>query len=67
MPKDAYNRLSLDDSDGWRLEAVWSRSGKRLGVSVSKPGDYRQMELTPDQVRELIDFLAQTLPDRSKP
>ena len=64
MRKSGTPRITLDDADGRRLHAVWSRSGKRLGVSVSTVTwrDFEQMELRPDQVQELIDFLLETNP-----
>jgi hypothetical protein len=63
MPKHDAPRITLDDADGRRLYAVWSRSGKRLGVSVSTETwrDFQQMELRPEQVQELIEFLVATL------
>jgi hypothetical protein len=63
MAKQDAPRITLDDADGWRLHAVWSRSGKRLGVSVSTVTwrDIQQMELRREQVQELIDFLVETL------
>jgi hypothetical protein len=64
MPKEHGASISFDDQDGRRLYAAWSRSGKRLGVSVSKDGDaWRdvvQMQLHPEQVKELVDFLVET-------
>jgi hypothetical protein len=60
--------LTLDDPDGWKLRVVWSRSHKRAGLSMEKntgrPVEFRQMELRPEQIEELIDFLTETLPGR---
>jgi hypothetical protein len=62
MAKIDAPRLTIDDAEGRRLHAVWSRSGKRLGVSASETGwhGFRQVELRPDQVDQLIGFLAET-------
>jgi type II secretory pathway component PulM len=63
-------RLTIDDPDGWRLRVVWSRSGKRAGLSMEKiegGGEYRQMELRPKQIEELIEFFAATLPEPRRP
>jgi hypothetical protein len=62
MSKVDTARVTLDDADGRRLHAVWSRSGKRLGVSVLAGHGYHQMELRPDQVQKLVDFLVETNP-----
>jgi hypothetical protein len=53
--------LQLDDAEGNRIHAVWSKSGKHLIVSVAANGDWTsasQVELTPEQVARLRDFLA---------
>jgi hypothetical protein len=55
--------LQLDDGESRRLHATWSRSGKHLivtatTVSWEKP---MQVELRPDQVERLIEFLSQTV------
>jgi hypothetical protein len=55
--------IEFDDSGGHRLHAVWSRSGKRLMVSVADgPGwdSAGQVELEPEQVEALRQFLAET-------
>lgn len=48
----------FDDDEGGRLHATWSRSGKRLIVTVTRRGNRAQVELRPDQVEELAAFLA---------
>jgi hypothetical protein len=63
MKKEHGPRFTLTDPDGWHVQAVWSRSGKRLGLSMFKDSDFWQVELTPDQVKDLIRFLTQTTPD----
>ena len=61
-----YRGTVLTDEEKNRLEAVWSRSGKRLIVSLYKTQPFdalSQIEVRPDQVQELIDFLTETLPE----
>jgi hypothetical protein len=48
----------LDDDEGARLNATWSRSGKRLIVTVNRRSTWAQVELRPDQVEELAAFLS---------
>jgi hypothetical protein len=48
----------FDDDEGGRLHATWSRSGKRLIVTVTRRGSRAQVELRPAQVEELATFLA---------
>jgi hypothetical protein len=60
---DDQPAIQLDDGEGNRLHAVWSRSGKRLIVSVAARGKWDaagQVELTSDQVAALRDFLAES-------
>lgn len=55
--------IQLADRQSNRLHAVWSRSGKRLIVSVVARGEWEaagQVELTSDQVATLRDFLAKS-------
>jgi hypothetical protein len=64
MPKQESPTLMLDDPAGLRLQALWSRSGARAGIAIwehSNASDYRQIELTPDQVEQLITYLTETL------
>jgi hypothetical protein len=60
---DDQPAIQLDDRQSNRLHAVWSRSGKRLIVSVAARGKWDaagQVELTSDQVATLRDFLAKS-------
>ena len=50
--------LRLDDDELKFLHATWSRSGKRVIVSVGKSWDSAgQVELTPAQAERLAVFL----------
>ena len=63
--RDERPVVELDDNERNRLHAVWSRSSKRLLVSVLPRGrwdDSNQVELDPDQARQLRTFLDETLP-----
>jgi hypothetical protein len=62
MAKLNTGRFTLDDRAGRRIHAVWSHSGKRLGISSSEAGwhAFRQVELRPEQVGELARFIAET-------
>jgi hypothetical protein len=63
MPKDARRAIELDDDEDGRLHAVWSRSGKRLIVTATtvRWSEVKVVELRPNQVKELIDFLSETV------
>jgi hypothetical protein len=64
MSKREHRATTLDVAGGrGRFYAIWSGSGKRLGVTVWNPitSDQRQVELRPDQVQALFDFPAETL------
>jgi hypothetical protein len=64
MPKRQLRTITLDDPDGLRLYGVWSRSGAHLGLSIWKEApmrDHQEIELRPEQVEELIEFLTETL------
>jgi hypothetical protein len=52
----------FDDPDGNRFHAVWSRSGKRLIVTVT--GRAGQVELDPDQAENLRQFLSATVSEQ---
>ena len=59
---DDQPAIQLDDGESNRLHAVWSRSRKHLIVSVAPRanwGSAGQVELTPEQVATLRDFLAE--------
>jgi hypothetical protein len=50
--------LRLDDDERKFLHATWSRSGKRVIVSVGRSWDEAgQVELTPEQAKRLAAFL----------
>lgn len=56
--------IELDDDASNRLHAVWSRSGKRLIVTVVPRGRWHragQVELDSEQAQQLHAFLAETL------
>ena len=55
--------ITIDDDENDRLHAAWSRSGKRLFVSVSGHNyeTPRSIELRPEQVEQLVQFLTETL------
>jgi hypothetical protein len=49
--------VELQDDEGGLLNAVWSRSGRRLIVTVNRRGEWAQVELRHEQVAELAAFL----------
>ena len=49
--------IRLEDDEGGHLHATWSRSGKRLIVTVRRRGEWAQVELRPQQVEELARYL----------
>ena len=59
MRKDSERlALRLDDDERKFLHAIWSRSGKRVIVSVGRSWDEAgQVELTPEQAKRLAAFL----------
>lgn len=63
MPKDDRPVIELDDDENRRLHATWSRSGKRLIVTATTSNWAKpmQVELRPDQVERLIEFLSDTV------
>ncbi len=70
MTKQSERRpVVLDDDENHRLHAIWSRSGKRLIVTVHdrswQADRFAQVELRPDQVEELIGFLSKTVASAS--
>jgi hypothetical protein len=63
MAKDARCAFQLDDDEDGRPHAVWSRSGKHLIVTATthRWSELIRVELRPDQVREPIHFLVETV------
>jgi hypothetical protein len=59
MPAPEHHVIELDDDEGGRLSAVWSRSGRHLIVTVNRRGTWAQVELRPEQVDDLVEFLAE--------
>lgn len=51
--------IALEDDESGRFHATWSRSGKRLIVTVSSRGARAQVELRPEQVEALGSFLSE--------
>jgi hypothetical protein len=58
VPDEPRQAIDLADDEGGELNAIWSRSGKRLIVTVDRRGHHAQIELTHEQVDELARFLA---------
>ncbi len=56
--------IAFDDQEGGRLHGVWSRSGKHLIVTVfgQNKRTLWQVELRPDQVKQLSAFLRDSQP-----
>jgi hypothetical protein len=66
MARIDRSAITLDDDETRRIHATWSRSGKRLILSIHKTGwsdAYQQVQLRPEQVEELREFLDQPPPD----
>ena len=59
MDTAARGAVELHDDEGGLLNAVWSRSGKRLIVTVNRRGEWAQVELRREQVEQLAGFLAE--------
>lgn len=57
MASDERPSIRLADDEGGELHAVWSRSEKRLIVTVDRRGQHAQVELRPGQVAELAHYL----------
>lgn len=54
-------QIDLASAEGRHLRAIWSRSGKRLIIDVFREvNSPEQIELTPEQVRELGEFLLES-------
>jgi hypothetical protein len=58
MASDERPAIRLEDDEGGHLHATWSRSGKRLIVTVRRRGEWAQVELRPQQVEEFARYLA---------
>ena len=56
--KSEARQFNLTDHAGVRLQVVWSRSGRTIGVGVIAPG-FAQLGLDASQAAELGAFLAQ--------
>jgi hypothetical protein len=61
MPKEDRAAIKLDGREQDQLDATWSRSGKRLIVTVTRRGQWAQVELEQGQVETLNRFLAETV------
>jgi hypothetical protein len=64
MPKHERSGVRLEDAEGNLFDAVWSRSGKRLVVSVVPRGSWDgagQVELTPEQLTAVRQFIDATI------
>jgi hypothetical protein len=64
MAKQERSGVRLEDAEGNLFEAVWSRSGKRLIVSVTPRGSWDgagQVELTPEQLTAVRQFIDATI------
>lgn len=57
MTPEGRPTIQLEDEETGKLHATWSRSGKRLTLTVERRGRYAQVELRPDQVAELARYL----------
>lgn len=70
MARDERPTIRLEDGENNLLHAGWSRSGKRLIVSVVPRGrwhEHGQVELNAEQAEQLRTFLADTLAGPSDP
>jgi hypothetical protein len=54
--------IRLEDEEGGSLHATWSRSGKRLIVTLTRGDAYAQVELRPEQVEKLTMVCAHPCP-----
>jgi hypothetical protein len=60
MPTDERESIWVDGDEGDRLQAVWSRSGKRLILTIWKRGELTQIELRRAELAKLQRFFAET-------
>jgi hypothetical protein len=58
MDKSERSPIAMDDDEGRHIHATWSRSGKRLIVTVTTTQAHAQVELKPEQVEALAEFLS---------
>jgi hypothetical protein len=65
MAKRDRESVWLDGDEGDRLHAVWSRSGKRLIVTIWKRGYPTQIELPPAELDKLTRFVVKSTGVRS--
>jgi hypothetical protein len=57
MTSDERPIIRVADDEGGELYAIWSRSRRRLIVTVDRRGQHAQVELRPEQVVELARYL----------
>lgn len=57
MASEERRAIRLADDEGGELHATWSRSGKRLILTVDRRGQHAQVELRPEQVVEFARYL----------
>ena len=67
MPEDVRVAIELDDDEDGRVHAVWSRSGKHLIIHrhTRQRSEPMQVELRPDQVSQVIEFLSESVERRA--
>jgi hypothetical protein len=58
-PAEDRRPMKLAHDEGGKLHAVWSRSGKRLIITVDRRQQHAQVDLRPDQVAQLGHYLAE--------
>jgi hypothetical protein len=58
MDKGERSPIAMGDDEGRRVHATGSRSGKRLIVTVTTTQAHAQVELKPEQVEALAEFLS---------
>jgi hypothetical protein len=61
--------LRIEDAEGNLFDAVWSRSGKHLIVTVAPRGDWDragQIELSPEQLASVRQFIDETIATPSR-
>jgi|tagenome__1003787_1003787.scaffolds.fasta_scaffold20096151_1 hypothetical protein len=64
MTRHERGGIRLEDGEGNLFDAVWSRSGKRLIVSVAPRGSWDgagQVELTPAQLTSVRQFIDESI------